>query len=784
MAEKFSIDDILNEYSSNTNASKNQIDSLLKQVSSNKDKSIKENVDKKQNEDNFKKPREPISQNLHSEKTKVIENLDIKAEDKPIIAPESLENAPPQEVEKSRKTHKNFDFTNTLKSMKKEKTVKTVRFPSISNKKVVELNPSLNKKILPNTTNFTINADTSDEEKLRILEEQRKSKVSSFFMTQDNEDNKSNEAEKSEQNGPADFESFEDAPLISSEIKSLKKTLSIRTALLLILTLLSSYIALANDYNLPIPSFMEKSVQSTGYVFALLIIGIISSIVCSPVLVSGISKLFTLKADCDSLVATSTIVTLISTAFTLFNTSLIELGIIHIFIPISVAGLLFNTIGKNLIINRADRNFNFICGDFEKNAVCLVENEEKAENFTRGTLHDFPVLATMKKTEFLSDFLKYTYSTDIVDKFSKFAAPISFGISIIITIICYILNIERFAELNYMVALSVFSLCLSFSSGFTSLIIVNLPLAKASKKYLESSAVILGYQSIDTFSDTNSIMIDAAKLFPQGMINLSGIKVFSDTKIDDAIIEAASLTSHAGSILKYMFYDVIVGKTEMLHPVENYIYEDSMGLCGWINNKRVLIGNRELMKNHSIEGLPTKTKEHEYTEGSKEAIYLSISGNLSAMFIVEMNANIETKRWMQELHKNEISVVLRSVDSIISLSKLSVLFNIPQEMLKILPFRMHSDFNTVTEYTPKHSASMACSGGFTALSQLLVGARKIRHTAIGGIILQSSCALLGIILSIIAICTGSIQYFNASMVLFYNLAWTIIITTIVGTKRI
>ena len=68
-----------------------------------------------------------------------------------------------------------------------------------------------------------------------------------------------------------------------------------------------------------------------------------------------------------------------------------------------------------------------------------------------------------------------------------------------------------------------------------------------------------------------------------------------------------------------------------------------MGVCGWINNKRVLLGNRALMTSHNIEGIPSKTKEFEYTENGKDAIYLSVSGNLSAMFIVEVNASVEVK---------------------------------------------------------------------------------------------------------------------------------------------
>ena len=135
---------------------------------------------------------------------------------------------------------------------------------------------------------------------------------------------------------------------------------------------------------------------------------------------------------------------------------------------------------------------------------------------------------------------------------------------------------------------------------------------------------MLGYQSVDDFFDTNSILINADKLFPTGSINLSGIKVFSDTKIDEALLEAASLTHYAGSVMQELFNDVIAGNKDILYPIENFSYEDSMGIGGWINNKRVLFGNRELMTSHYIEGMPTKTKETEFTSNGQEAVYLSL----------------------------------------------------------------------------------------------------------------------------------------------------------------
>ena len=84
-------------------------------------------------------------------------------------------------------------------------------------------------------------------------------------------------------------------------------------------------------------------------------------------------------------------------------------------------------------------------------------------------------------------------------------------------------------------------------------LIANIPLEKAAKKYVRNHGVMLGYQSVEDYYDINSVMIDASTLFPEGTINLCSIKLFSGTKIDEALIEAASLASHGNSILKDLF---------------------------------------------------------------------------------------------------------------------------------------------------------------------------------------------------------------------------------------
>ena len=141
-----------------------------------------------------------------------------------------------------------------------------------------------------------------------------------------------------------------------------------------------------------------------------------------------------------------------------------------------------------------------------------------------------------------------------------------------------------------------------------------------------SSVRITSYNVCYTKLLRNSVLLDVSQLFPEGSVELVNLKQISSSTIEEGILIAASLSCHANSILKPTFYKMLKGKIEMLYPVESYLYEDTLGLSGWISNKRVLLGTRELMKNHSIEGLPSLAKEVDYAKGNL-VLYLSVRNN-------------------------------------------------------------------------------------------------------------------------------------------------------------
>ncbi|MBP1573837.1 MAG: hypothetical protein J6A55_08560 [Oscillospiraceae bacterium] len=684
-----------------------------------------------------------------------------------------FETSKPSEKKSSKKINTSVIEKLVQKKREHSDPAVTGTIPPVSRANVKDIDMGLEGKIIPRTEQLEIAPDATDEEKMAILEKRREKKVKNFVLDNaeiDGDENKEEVKEREKAPLPIDeFESFEQASHVLSDIGQLKSNIVIRLCVLLFTSLFAVYLTLANDFKLPIITVFSRDYSPEAFLFALTILGIISAFVSYTVIFSGLKKLFKLSADCDSLAAIGITVTTVSGIINLFSTDSIQTGNYHVFTAVAILGLLFNTLGKLTIVNRTERNFRFAAGEFEKHAFTKIEDEDIAYKFTKGTLDDFPELATTKKTEFVEDFLANSYSADISDDYSRKAAPIITIAAVIAAVLAFALDKTATSGAErLMVSLGAMCAVASMAASVAIMFIVNLPLARASKKYLQSSAVLLGYSAVDEYADTNSVLIDAEQLFPEGMVDLVNLKAMSSTLIEDCILYAASLVCQAGGVMKPTFYKMLRGKTEMLFPVESYIYEDGLGLSGWIENKRVLFGSRELMENHSIEGLPTKAKEAEYSKGNIP-MYLSISGVVSAIFFIRASANVTVSRWFQELTDRKITVVVRTADAFITVKYLSEMFDVNPDKIKLLPFRFYQDYEKERAYTPRVSSPMMCSGHFPSMAMLICGTKNIQMLSILGMTIQMTFSILGAVIVLAMLFMGSLSQLTASIAICYNL---------------
>ena len=310
----------------------------------------------------------------------------------------------------------------TIKNLSKMKKQKAKRGESVSPKNrasLKDLKLSLTGKIIPKTEEFDKSqipdSSTGYEERTEFLTKRRRRKVESFRLDSQQEEmlGQLDEQQESKASGTDEFESFEQAPELLAEIRELKKTLKSRLTVLLAAGIVCMLLAFANDFRFALFGIFDRTKYPAVYTVLNVLLGFVAVFESYTVLSAGIKNLIKSSADCDSLAALSMISAMISGFMALFSTGSVAGRYYHIYIGAAIIGLVFNTVGKLMIVSRTENNFRYIAGAYDRYAVKTVENEDVAANFTQGYVEQYPVLAKMQKTEFVKDFMKNSYCTDV-----------------------------------------------------------------------------------------------------------------------------------------------------------------------------------------------------------------------------------------------------------------------------------------------------------------------------------------------------------------------------------
>ena len=761
MADKLSVEDIIEEYSHKKADDKDQADTVTK----------------------TEEKTEPPVQQADNEDT--VRELGAKEPERQQVSDIHFGDAAVEElIDEEGDIEDSLDEVDRVMNLRREQgtVTKSSNVPPVNRATINDIDMHLTGKIIQNTAQIDTEVQQklekaeSFEQKSELLEKKRKDKVESFVLkTPEDNDERVDKADPVPEDDVQDddkspvrleYESFEDTPKIRSYISTLKDNLNLRLGITAVCGAVSLFITMANDFGWKMVKVFDKNLSPSAYTFTNTLMGLIAIFVGYTVIVSGVKNLLAKKPDCDTLASLGLLVAVILGVATLFSPDIARESYYNIYTCSGILGLAFNTLGKMIIAKRTEENFRFVSGDFEKYAVNSINSREAAEKLADSPS---PKVVCARKTDFVSGFMKNSYCTDVADKTAKRISPWVVLFSVLLGVAVFFLDKNASGNMNKaLVALAAFSGSLCITSSLSFMLAVNLPLLRASQKATKNSAVILGYQSAEKLADTDCIVTDAARLFPKGTVDLVNLKVTSRTMIEECILMSASLSFAAGSILQPTFYRMLKGKTEMLYPVESYIIEDGQGICGWIQNKRVLLGTRELMENHSIEGLPTLAKEAEYAKDNL-VLYLSISGIVSTLFVVRVTADDEVRNALHELEYEDIHVSVNSVDGFLNASFICNLFGIDKSMIYMIPFRYHKIVEAKTGYTEKTEAGCMTSGHFTSLAMLVCMARNLRAVASNGMIFQYAAAILGALLSVGMLLFGGIGELSATLVCVYQL---------------
>ncbi len=448
-------------------------------------------------------------------------------------------------------------------------------------------------------------------------------------------------------------------------------------------------------------------------------------------------------------------------------------------LPLVMAfAFLMTNFGKYLLTLRIIDNFEYLINQDEKYTVETIVNTVDATIISRGLLSGDPNLKTSIKTDFSTNFLDISCSDEPADKIAKTAGMVMLALSIILFAVFSIINGDWHIGLN----IGICALCISLPT--ISIFNTNSALLGISKILKSSGAMINGYEGAVMVNDANAIVIEAQDLFGKNSCEIHGIKTFNGAKADDVILKTAAVIMKTKSPLSYVFDDVIIGKQTILPDVDGVVYEDKLGTSAWIYRKKILVGTRDLLIHHGVQ-VPKEEFEEKYTRKGRKILYLAVTGQIMAMFVVSYSADPKLKKTLRRLEKSGITVLVKSADPFINDESIAELFSLPDGFIRVMNssnarvFEKYSDM--CVEKSPAYVVHNGSALGFVSA---MAAAENLEETRKLLSVLITFGSAMGIGLVTMLAILGGISQITPVNIVIFQAAWCIFVEIVSKIKRL
>lgn len=198
-----------------------------------------------------------------------------------------------------------------------------------------------------------------------------------------------------------------------------------------------------------------------------------------------------------------------------------------------------------------------------------------------------------------------------------------------------------------------------FSLLLTSVLALALPLcyalpyARIARRLYHSGVSVAGFAGAKLISRSHRMVLTDYDLFPEGTVQLNGIKIFGE-EIGKVVTYAASLAHRSGSGISHLFDDMLQGEGAALEKLDEFAFSDRGGVSAVIHGETALLGTDQFLRRAGVT-MPQGIK-------LKNGLFLAVDQRLIAAFAVKY-PTISTVEWaLYSLKQNRIIPVLASRD--------------------------------------------------------------------------------------------------------------------------
>lgn len=352
---------------------------------------------------------------------------------------------------------------------------------------------------------------------------------------------------------------------------------------------------------------------------------------------------------------------------------------VSVFSGLGVVSLFLSELNNYIVCGRTLDSMKMCTGD-NKDKLYSIENindDKDIIELAKNVRKPSPRIRYSSKTHFPAHLIELCMSETSADKSMKLFLPVTFFLSIINLVIAWIISAD-FAT-GFAAFVATFTLCIP---AYGSLLF-QLPLRWFNRSFNKIGGMISCQEAVNELCKTNIILFESKDLFDQKACSMHGFKDFRNVRLDDAMLYAAAMVIRSGGPLTDVFDQMIVNRRDMLPQVKSFNYEEKLGISGWINGQKVIMGNRAMMVAHNIP-MEEATDEDRYLISGHEIIYLAIAHKLAAMMVVDYAPNKRLAPYLKKMRNSGVTILVSNSDHNVTETMISSCYDMRLDNIKIL----------------------------------------------------------------------------------------------------
>ena len=554
--------------------------------------------------------------------------------------------------------------------------------------------------------------------------------------------------------------------------------LTLRCVLAGILAVVLLHLGLTAEHLLPPLSVLDPDAAPAAFYAANLLLFAASLFVGYPVLRDGLTGLRG-RPSADTMPALAAVAALLQAVVAMLNANAYRstegIGLLT---GMAALGLFLALVGSRVMLAAVQGGYTLAAEGGEVRGAYRTRDKDLIRALARDLEQKDPWVLLSRPVQTASDdFVEQSLSERASERRARKVACVLLAAAVLSGVAFLLFG----GGINCAVAAAAAVLCMG--APLSSVLVPGLAALRLQRAAAAVGAVVPGWAAIEELGGIDTIELDADDLFTADSVTLEDIRIFKGGRIDRAILYAASVLNESCDTLRGLFSQIIEDRTDILFPVKDLEQHTGLGFSAWCDNNRILIGTRRYMEQEGVT-LPEQDYEDSHSKnGELQILYLAVSGNLHAMFVLRYVGGRNVARSLASLQRENIRLLVTSKDPSLTARHITEAYHLPEGMVTVLDGEQCQAIEAADAAPEKPKCCLYHHRGFASLTGGLQAADQAQNAETSATTVQLVSVCFSVFIAVLLTYAGSIWQLSIATVLMYQAAWSALSIAVCALKQ-